>query len=61
MILRIEIVVDDGTKLKIIKEELGKNTGDVLFQTEDGRWWKVWDGIIRTGQDIKTKTDGHLE
>ncbi len=47
--------------LKIVRQELGKFTGDILYQTEDGQWWKPWDGQDRTGQEVRTKTDGHLE
>lgn len=37
----------------VIRRELGKGTGDMLYQTCDGRWWKEWDGQTRTGQEVK--------
>lgn len=38
----------------VIRRELGRGTGDVLYQTVDGRWWKEWRGErIGTGEEVK--------
>jgi len=37
----------------IIHTEYGPGTGDETHKTADGRWWKIWDGIDRTGQELK--------
>ena len=51
-----------STELKIIKRKLGRGTGDILYQTEDGRWWEPWQGeIVGTGDEIRTKTNGTLK
>jgi hypothetical protein len=49
------------TELKIIREIAGRGTGDRLLQTEDSRWWERWDGIVKTGEEVRTKTNGHLK
>ena len=39
----------------IIREELGKQTGDVRSQTADGRWWVTYNGqVVGTGDEVKT-------
>ena len=43
------------TSLRIVRTELGEKTGEEYYQTEDGRWWKQWDGIDRTGEELRTK------
>ena len=40
---------------RIVKTKLGKNTGESYWQTGDGRWWKNWDGIDRTREEVCTK------
>ncbi len=37
----------------IVRTEYGPGTGDEKVQTTDGRWWVKWDGIDRTGQELK--------
>ncbi len=37
----------------IIRTEYGPGTGDETYKTADGRWWRDWDGIDRTGQEVK--------
>jgi len=61
MLRRTEMVNNDNS-LIIIRRELGKGTGDILYQTADGRWWeKAWDGQIRTGQEVRTEVNGKLK
>ena len=47
------MVFDDSSHTTIIRTELGKQTGDVYCQTADGQWWKTWDGVVRTGEEVK--------
>ena len=47
--------------MKIIRTELGGNTGDEYYQSSDGRWWEKWDGIDRTGEVLKTKREDIIE
>ena len=28
----------------IVNTELGQGTGDMRYQTADGKWWVEWDG-----------------
>ncbi len=49
------------TELKIIREKMGRGTGDRLLQTEDGRWWERWDGVVKTGEEIRIRTNGTLK
>ncbi len=38
----------------IVRTELGEGTGDMRYQTNDGKWWKKWEGEdIRTGDEIR--------
>ena len=38
----------------VIHRKLGRGTGDVLYQTVDGRWWKEWRGEqVGTGEEVK--------
>jgi hypothetical protein len=37
----------------VVRTELGEQTGDRYYQTADGRWWKDWDGVTRTGEEVK--------
>lgn len=50
-----------NTELKIVREKAGRGTGDKLLQTEDERWWEPWDGIEKTGEEVRTKTNGTLK
>jgi len=44
----------------IIKTQLGKYTGDIIYQTADGRYWKKWRGeTLHTGEEIKKIRYGH--
>ncbi len=47
-------MVNGDNTLKIVKTEYGQGTGESYWQTEDGRWWKNWDGIDRTGEEVRT-------
>jgi hypothetical protein len=40
---------------RIVRTELGEQTGEEFWQTEDGQWWEEWDGYDRTGQELRTK------
>jgi hypothetical protein len=37
----------------VIRTEPGEKTGERYYQTADGRWWKDWDGVTRTGEEVK--------
>ena len=37
----------------VVKTEFGFYTNDKKYQTADGRWWKDWDGQVRTGQELR--------
>ena len=38
----------------IVKTELGEGTGDMRYQTNDGKWWTKWHGEdIGTGDEIR--------
>lgn len=54
-ILEAKMTGNTRTSLKIINERLGNGTGEKYYQTKDGRWWRPWDGIVRTGEQVKTK------
>lgn len=38
---------------KVVRIELGEGTGDEYCQTADGKWWEKWDGVTRTGQELR--------
>ncbi len=48
--------------LKIVQTRSGVSTGDEIYQTEDGRWWKknAFTGSV-TGVTVGTKTNGHIK
>ena len=49
-------MVNNGyNSLRIVRTELGERTGEEHYQTEDGRWWEIWDGHDKTGEEIRTK------
>ena len=49
-------MVNNGyNSLRIVRTELGERTGEQYYQTDDGRWWEDWDGIDRTGEELRTK------
>ena len=50
----------EDNRLLIIREKAGVGTGDRLWQTADGRWWKNWDGTVKTGEEVRRKIDGRL-
>lgn len=54
------MVGNGDTRLKIVREKAGRYTGDRYLQTEGGRWWKRWDGYVKTGEEVKVRTNGHL-
>ena len=38
----------------IVRTELGEGTGDMRYQTSDGKWWKKWEGeLVGTGDEIR--------
>ena len=37
----------------VVKTMLGAFTDDKQYQTPDGRWWRNWDGQVRTGQEVR--------
>lgn len=37
---------------QIVREKSGSGTGDIDYQTADGRWWQKWDGTVKTGQQV---------
>ncbi len=48
--------MDGGTTRNdiIVRTEMGSGTGDVRYQTNDGNWWKRWDGgEVGTGEEIR--------
>ena len=51
-------MVNDGIDYSrlVIRTELGEGTGDEYWQTADGQWWENWDGIEKTGQEVKILT-----
>ena len=47
------MVYDDSTN-QVVRTKLGRQTGDVLYQTVDGRWWKRLEGEgLQTGEEIR--------
>ena len=38
----------------VIRSRPGNGTGETVYQTADGVWWRSWDGRIRTGERIET-------
>jgi len=40
-------------RICIVNTRMGPSTADVEYQTVDGRWWKKWDGIVKTGQEVR--------
>lgn len=55
------MVGNGNTSLKIVRTELGEKTGEEHYQTEDGRWWEKWDGVDRTGEEVRTKIGSIVE
>lgn len=55
-------MVSDNSIMKIIRQEPGQ-TGETLYQTEDGTWWRSvqFKTAYRTGQITATKIDGYLK
>lgn len=47
------MVNDEDYSDVIVRTELTGRTGEERWQTADGRWWRKWDGIVRTGQEVK--------
>ena len=55
------MVGDEDYSNVIVCRKLGMQTGDVLYQTADGRWWGKWKGCdIKTGEEIKKIRKGQL-
>ena len=47
-------MVNDAPDIeKVVRYEDGPQTGDRIKVTADGRRWVEWDGIERTGQELK--------
>jgi len=42
-----------NTDSVVIMTRSGPGTGDKVYQTSDGRWWKRWDGKVKTGQEVR--------
>ena len=39
----------------VIRQKLGIGTGDVLYQTTDGTWWKKYEGEeLGTREEVRT-------
>jgi len=51
----------NSTELHIVREVPGEGTGDVCYQTHDGRWWKPWDGIDKTGEEVRKKENNVMK
>jgi hypothetical protein len=38
----------------IVRKKLGSGTGDIFYQTIDGRWWEKYRGQrLQTGEEIR--------
>lgn len=49
-------MVNNGENtLRIVRFEPGEKTGESYYQTNDGRWWEDWDGVTRTGEELRTR------
>jgi hypothetical protein len=55
------MVGNGHTSLRIVRTESGEKTGEQYYQTEDGQWWKDWDGVTRTGEELRTKIGDIVE
>lgn len=47
------MVNDNDNSGLIVKTRFGPYTGDESYQTIDGCWWSKWDGVVRTGQELR--------
>jgi len=46
-------MVGNNEPYQVIRTKLGNSTGEVLYQTTDGRWWKKYDGgDVGTGDEV---------
>lgn len=49
--------------LRIIRTEFGGTTGDEIYQTEDGQWWKklsYWDTQQTWAGEVGQKVNGNV-
>ncbi len=55
-------MVSSKRTLKIIRSEPGPQTGETLYQTEDGTWWEAAQfKEYGTGDRYGNKTDGRIK
>lgn len=55
-------MVSTNSALKIIRQQPGALTGENLYQTEDGTWWRSvqFKAPYRTGEKTGIRIDGHI-
>jgi len=54
-------MLPNKSTLKIVNQRQGAQTGETLYQTEDGTWWEaVQFKEHGTGDRHGNKTDGHI-
>ena len=55
-------MVNDKSILKIVHQQPGDQTGEKLYQTEDGTWWRSvqFKTPYGTGQRTANKLNGYI-
>ena len=56
-------MVSNKSTLKIVNQRQGPQTGETIYQTEDGTWWEPaqFKEPYGTGDRYGVKTDGYIK
>lgn len=56
-------MISGSSILKIIRQQPSAQTGETIYQTEDGTWWEAvqYKESYGTGDRYGNKTDGYIK